>query len=69
MPKRLLNPTIRQAYYHVKFIDPNFYIRASIEFLLGVDIYSLVLNHSLCVLHTQGLPLVQKTSLGWVILG
>ncbi|UYV68600.1 hypothetical protein LAZ67_6000173, partial [Cordylochernes scorpioides] len=57
-------PTLK----NLKLADPEFYIQAPIDMILGADIYTeLMLNGSISL--GEGLPMAINTRLGWVLLG
>ncbi|UYV63276.1 hypothetical protein LAZ67_2003632 [Cordylochernes scorpioides] len=57
-------PTLKS----LKLADPEFYIQAPIDMILGADIYTeLMLNGSISL--GEGLPMAINTRLGWVLLG
>ncbi|UYV83512.1 hypothetical protein LAZ67_23001282 [Cordylochernes scorpioides] len=57
-------PTLKS----LKLADPEFYIQAPIDMILGEDIYTeLMLNGSISL--GEGLPMAINTRLGWVLLG
>ncbi|UYV80197.1 hypothetical protein LAZ67_18001986 [Cordylochernes scorpioides] len=57
-------PTLK----NLKLADPEFYIQAPIDMILGADIYTeLMLNGSISI--GEGLPMAINTRLGWVLLG
>ncbi|UYV80734.1 hypothetical protein LAZ67_19001563, partial [Cordylochernes scorpioides] len=57
-------PTLK----NLKLADPEFYIQAPIDMILGADIYTeLMLNGSISL--REGLPMAINTRLGWVLLG
>ncbi|UYV72368.1 hypothetical protein LAZ67_9002823 [Cordylochernes scorpioides] len=57
-------PTLK----NLKLADPEFYIQAPIDMILGADIYTeLMLNGSISL--GEGLPMAIDTRLGWVLLG
>ncbi|UYV80569.1 hypothetical protein LAZ67_19000737 [Cordylochernes scorpioides] len=57
-------PTLK----NLKLADPEFYIQAPIDMILGAEIYTeLMLNGSISL--GEGLPMAINTRLGWVLLG
>ncbi|UYV69619.1 hypothetical protein LAZ67_6004108, partial [Cordylochernes scorpioides] len=57
-------PTLKS----LKLADPEFYIQAPIDMILGADIYTeLMLKGSISL--GEGLPMAINTRLGWVLLG
>ncbi|UYV63732.1 hypothetical protein LAZ67_2005453 [Cordylochernes scorpioides] len=57
-------PTLK----NLKLADPEFYIQAPIDMILGADIYTeLMLNGPISL--GEGLPMAINTRLGWVLLG
>ncbi|UYV80597.1 hypothetical protein LAZ67_19000902 [Cordylochernes scorpioides] len=57
-------PTLKS----LKLADPEFYIQAPIDMILGADIYTeLMLNGSISL--GEGLPMAINTRLGWVLIG
>ncbi|UYV61591.1 hypothetical protein LAZ67_1005452 [Cordylochernes scorpioides] len=57
-------PTLKS----LKLADPEFYIQAPIDMILGADIYTeLMLNGPISL--GEGLPMAINTRLGWVLLG
>ncbi|UYV66679.1 K02A2.6-like, partial [Cordylochernes scorpioides] len=53
---------------NLKLADPEFYIQAPIDMILGADIYTeLMLNGPISL--GEGLPMAINTRLGWVLLG
>ncbi|UYV69790.1 hypothetical protein LAZ67_7000738, partial [Cordylochernes scorpioides] len=57
-------PTLK----NLKLADPEFYIQAPIDMILGADIYTeLMLNSPISL--GEGLPMAINTRLGWVLLG
>ena len=69
MPSSRLNTTLRHESASIRLADPHFDTSASIDFLLGADLYPLLLGECSRVIHKSGLPSAYEITAGWIILG
>ncbi|KAF0711698.1 DUF1758 domain-containing protein [Aphis craccivora] len=68
-PSVRLNSSIRRIYTDIQFADPNFDVPGPVDFLLGADIHSFILKDGGRVIHTNCLPSVYETIIGWILSG
>ena len=65
-PSRSVDATIKKKFPHMVLSDDEFYRSRSIEFVLGADMYTKVIQEGMILM---GGPVAQNTVFGWVISG
>ncbi|XP_050547994.1 uncharacterized protein LOC126909605 [Daktulosphaira vitifoliae] len=68
LPRQVITAHVRQNYNNLALADPSFDTPGSIDFLLGADLYSLILNGKRIVVHND-LPAAFGSIFGWVLIG
>lgn len=67
MPKRSLSSDMRSQFSEFKLADPDFYISANVDMVLGADVYTKVMRGG--SMHLIGNLMLQKTKFGGVVVG
>ncbi|XP_050064202.1 uncharacterized protein LOC126553053 [Aphis gossypii] len=68
LPRRSLEPSIRDKFSHLALADPDFNIAAPVDILLGADLFSSIMDGRQ-VMVDKSLPAAFSSCFGWILIG